>query len=115
MKSMKLLPKKSSKDTTRQIERHLNVRLLPVLVFVLSIAYILTGLRGWLVFAIGTAGAWLTAWLWIYSMQRNLWIERKIHLAWATVGESVPEQVKLINHGWLPAIGVAITDKSAFL
>ena len=115
MKSMKLLPKKSSKDTTRQIERHLNVRLLPVLVFVLSIAYILTGFRGWLVFAIGTAGAWLTAWLWIYSMQRNLWIERKIHLAWATVGESVPEQVKLINHGWLPAMWVEITDESASL
>ncbi len=112
---MKLLNKKSSQKSSRQVESRLNVILLPILVIALGILYILTGFRGWLIFTIGTAGAWLIAGVWIYSLRRNLRIERKIHLAWATAGESVPEQVKLINRGWLPALWVEITDESASL
>src|SRR5512135_2985410 len=97
MNPTKLLSRRAASSSPRRVERHLNLRLLPILVVVLAALYILTGFRGWLVFAIGTAGAWLMAGLWIYSMERNLSIERKIHLAWATVGESVPEEVKLIN------------------
>lgn len=99
----------------REIQLHLNQRLLPLLVITLGVVYILTGYKGWLVFFIGTTGAWLIAWLWVYSLERNLRVERKIHLAWATAGESVPEQVKLINNGWLPALWVEITDESALL
>jgi uncharacterized protein (DUF58 family) len=113
MKSMKLLSKKPAKNPTRQVERHLNLHLIPFMVGILAILYILTGFRGWLVFTLGMSGAWLIAGLWIYSIERNLSIERKIHLAWATAGESVPEQIKLINHGWLPAMWVEITDESA--
>lgn len=105
--------KKTNNRSTRRVERHLNLRLLPILMSLFVVLYFLTGFRGWLIFSIGTAGAWFTAVLWIYSMERNLWIERKIHLAWATVGESVPEEVKLINHGWLPALWVEITDESS--
>ncbi len=113
MNRAKLSPRKPSSRLDRRVERHLNLRLLPILVGVLAILYLLTGFRGWLVFTIGTAGAWLTAFVWIYSLERNLWIERKIHIAWSTVGESVPEEVKLTNHGWLPALWVEITDESS--
>ena len=113
--AIKLSRDKTSKNITRQVKRHLNVKLLPILVAGLGIVYILTGYKGWLVFFTGTAGAWLVGWLWTISMQRNLRIERKIHLAWATVGESVPEQIKLINHSWLPAQWVEITDESPAL
>lgn len=113
MNRIKSFSIKPSSTSTRQVERRLNLWLLPFLVGVLAVMYLLTGFRGWLIFTIGTAGAWLTAVLWIFSMERNLWIERKIHLAWATVGESVPEEVKLINRGWLPALWVEITDESA--
>ncbi len=113
MNRTKLSPRKSSSRADRQTERHLNLRLLPILVGVLAVLYILTGFRGWLIFTIGTSGAWLTALVWIYSLERNLRIERKIHLAWSTVGESVPEEVKLTNHGWLPALWVEITDESS--
>jgi uncharacterized protein (DUF58 family) len=115
LKSMKFLSKKLSKKSVRQVERRLNLRIFPILIVILVILYVLTNFRGWLVFFIGTAGAWLIAWLWIHSLERNLWIERKINYAWATVGESVPEQVRLINHGWLPAIWVEITDDTASL
>jgi uncharacterized protein (DUF58 family) len=101
------LPKKSG-----QSEQQLNIRLLPFLVAGLALLYILTGYRGWLIFTLGIGGAWLTSILWIYSLGRNLSIERKVNLAWATVGESVPEEVKLINRGWLPALWVEITDVS---
>jgi uncharacterized protein (DUF58 family) len=112
---MKISSKEPSEKSVRQVERRLNLRILPIVIVVLAIVYILTGFRGWLVFFIGTTGAWLIAWLWIHSLERSLSIERKINYAWATVGESVPEQVRLINHGWLPAIWVEITDDSASL
>jgi uncharacterized protein (DUF58 family) len=99
----------------RRVKRHLNLPLLPFLVAALAILYLLTGFKGWLAFFIGTAGAWLIAWLWVLSLERNLRVERKIHLAWATVGESVPEQVSLVNRGWLPALWVEITDVSPTL
>jgi uncharacterized protein (DUF58 family) len=113
MNRTKFSPRKTSSRSTRHIERQLNLRLLPILVGVLAVLYILTGFRGWLIFTIGTAGAWLMAFVWIYSLERNLWIDRKIHHAWSTVGESVPEEVKLTNHGWLPALWVEITDESS--
>jgi uncharacterized protein (DUF58 family) len=109
----KSLSIKPSIKPTRQVERRLDQWLLPILVGGLAVLYLLTGFRGWLIFLVGTAGAWLMAIVWIYSLQRNLSIERKIHLPWATVGESVPEEVKLTNHSWLPALWVEITDESA--
>jgi len=109
------LRRKPSINFYQQVECHLNLKLLPFLVVILAVLYVLTGFKGWLVFFIGTAGAWLIAALWIFSMERNLQVERKIHLAWATAGESVPEQVKLINQGWLPALWVEITDESESL
>ncbi len=102
----------ASRNPRRQMQLHLNQRLLPILVFILVILYILTGFKGWLVFFIGTAGAWLIAWVWVHSLEQNLHVERKIHLAWATAGESVPEQVTLVNAGWLPAMWLEITDES---
>lgn len=105
------LPDKSE----RPVEYHLNQWLLPILMVIVGILYLLTGYRGWLVFFIGTAGVLLIAAVWIRSMKRNLSIERKINLAWAMAGESVPEQLKLINTGWLPAVWVEITDVSTTL
>jgi uncharacterized protein (DUF58 family) len=97
----------------RTVERHLNLRLVPILVGLSVTLYFLTGYRGWLIFTIGIAGAWIMAIVWITSLHRSLSIERNIHMAWATVGESVPEEVKLINRGWLPAMWVEITDESS--
>ncbi|MEJ2555497.1 MAG: DUF58 domain-containing protein [Anaerolineae bacterium] len=106
---------KRPKNTVRETERHLNTRLLPLWVGVFAILYALTGYRGWLVFFLGTAGAWLLAVLWVRSLERGLSIERKIHLAWATVGDSLHEQLKVINKSWLPAIWVEIVDTSVTL
>ncbi len=90
----------------------MNLPLLPILAIILGILYVLTNFKGWLIFFIGTGGAWLIAWLWVRSIRKNLSVERKVNLAWATVGESVPEQVKLTNQGWLPVVWVEITDDS---
>src|SRR5512143_1768234 len=115
MRPSKRPGKDLSKPARQEVKSHLNVRLLPILVLALAILYILTGFRGWLVFFIGTAGAWLIAYIWARSLGRSLSIERNIRLAWPTVGEAVPGQVKLSNHSWLPVVWVEITDESSSL
>ena len=101
--------------TKNQSKIHLNAWLLPILIGIFAVLYGLTAYRGWLIFLSGTSGAWLLALLWVHILERNLRIERKLHLAWATVGDSVPEQLKVSNHSWLPAIWVEIVDTSATL
>jgi uncharacterized protein (DUF58 family) len=100
---------------SRPIERELNVKLLPGLVVIFGILYLLTGFRGWLVFFIGMLGLWLLAVLWINALEHSLSIERRIHLAWATVGESVPEELRVINKSRLPALWVEIVDEAETL
>ena len=109
------MSKKQSENNERQTERQLNTWLLPVFVVVFAILYVWTGYRGWLVFLIGIGGAWLLAALWIHTLEQGLSIERKLHLAWATVGDTLHEQLKVINKGWLPAVWVEIVDVSATL
>ena len=101
--------------TQRKIAFYLNPWLLSLWVGVFIVLYVLSGYRGYLVLFIGSAGAWLLAWVWVRSLSRNLRIERKLHLAWARVGDSVHEQFRLINTGWLPALWVEITDTSSTL
>ncbi len=96
----------------RKAERELNVKLLPAMVSLFGILYLLTGFRGWLAFFIGLSSLWLLAALWVYSLERGLGIERKIHLAWATVGDAVPEELTLINKSRLPALWVEIVDET---
>jgi uncharacterized protein (DUF58 family) len=102
-------------NTQPEAEIHLNMRLLPILAATFAILYGLTGYRGWLVLFIGIGGAWSLAVLWVFSLKRGLTVERDIHLAWATVGEAVPERLKVINRGWLPALWVEIIDTSGSL
>jgi uncharacterized protein (DUF58 family) len=103
---------KSLKDNNTEAKLQFNIWLLPLLLGVLAVLYGLTGFRGWLIFFIGSAGVWLLALLWVVSLKHNLYIERKLHLAWATVGDSVHEELKLINNSWLPAIWVELMDTS---
>jgi hypothetical protein len=58
---MKVMGNKITDNSTRRVARQLNLRILPFLVVALAILYVLTNFRGWLVFFIGTAGAWLIA------------------------------------------------------
>ncbi len=105
----------SLNNSPARIERKLNARLLPILVGLLAVLYILTGYRGWLVFLIGLGFAWLLAWTWVLLLQRGLRIERKIHMAWARVGDSVPEELIVTNTSGLPAVWVEILDEAVNL
>jgi uncharacterized protein (DUF58 family) len=106
---MKELHPPTDNSTT---QRELNVKSLPVLVILFGVLYVWTGFRGWLVFFLATAGVWLMAWVWIYVLERSLSIERKIHLAWATAGDSVPEELRLINTSRIPVLWVEIMDEA---
>ena len=102
-------------EDDRKSKRRLNVRSLPIIVGGFALLYGLTGYRGWLIFLIGTAGVWLLAAIWVFSLERGLKVERKIHLAWASVGDSVPEELKLTNTSWLPALWVELSDSTVSL
>jgi uncharacterized protein (DUF58 family) len=101
-----------SRKINIESEQQLNTWLLPLLVGVFAVLYALTGFRGWFIFFIGSAGVLLLALLWVFLLRQNLHIERKLHLAWATVGDSVHEELKLINNSRLPAIWVEVMDTS---
>jgi len=96
-------------------ELQLNIWLLPLLAGIFGVLYAFTGFRGWLIFFVGLAAVWLLALLWVVSLRKNLRIERHLHLAWATVGDSVQEELILINSSWLPALWVEISDTSPAL
>lgn len=96
--------------TDNEVELRLNTWLLPLLAGTFALLYLITGFRGWLIFFIGSAGGWLLALFWVIVLRRNLRVERKLLLAWATVGESVREELKLVNYSRLPAIWVELID-----
>lgn len=96
-------------------EIRLNIWLLPVLSGVFAVLYGLTGYRGWLVFFTGLTLAWLLALAWVLLLARKLQIERELHLAWATVGDSVHETLRIVNKGFLPAVWVEVMDASETL
>ena len=101
-----------SLTTREKHELHLNTWLLPLLISVFLILYLVTSFRGWLIFLIGISGVWVFAYVWVFSLKHNLYIERRLHLAWATVGDSVQEELKLINNSRFPAIWLEILDTS---
>ena len=101
-----------SRETDFQAGIKLNAWLLPVLVVIFAALYLFTGYRGWLVFFIGSGGAWLLAALWVYSLKRGLSVNRKIHLAWAAAGDSVPELLELKNKSRFPVVWIEIADES---
>jgi uncharacterized protein (DUF58 family) len=89
--------------------------LVPVLAIVFSILYAWTGYRGWLAFAIGFGGAWLLAAWWVRSLSRTLSVRRSVHMAWAGVGQSVPELLEVRNRGGFPATWLELADESEML
>ena len=106
---------KRPQASQRKVAFYLNPWLLSFWVGIFIVLYLLSGYRGYLVLFVGSAGAWLLAFFWVRSLSRNLRIERKLHLAWARVGDSVHEQFRLVNTGWLPALWVEVTDTSSTL
>lgn len=99
-------------NTKNQAGIKLNTWLLPILTGIFLLLYLLSSYRGWLIFFIGSLSVWLLALVWVISLRGKLYIERKLHLAWATVGDSVHEELRLINAGLIPAVWVEIVDTS---
>jgi uncharacterized protein (DUF58 family) len=96
-------------------EIRLNLRLLPAMAATLAVLYAVTGYDGWLSLCVGLGGAWLLAWVWVRSLAVGLSLQRRVRLAYAAVGESLHEELKLHNRSWLPATWVEIIDQSEML
>ena len=93
----------------------LNSYLIPLISLLFTLLYIGTGYRGWLIFSIGSFGVILLAIAWILSLRGNLHIDRKLQITWAITGETIQEQLMLVNNSFFPATWVEISDASPTL
>ncbi len=109
------MKKKPPEKKLRKTETQLNTWLLPACSGVFAILYGITHYRGWLVLFTGVTLGWLAALFWVRSLSRHLRIERKLQMAWATVGDSVHEDLKVVNQSFLPAVWVEVLDTSETL
>ena len=98
--------------TPAESQLQLKAWFLPILVGLFAALYALSGYHGWLACLVAFGGAWLLAAVWASTLRRGLRLERRVHLAWARVGDSVPEELILVNRGWLPAVWVEVLDGS---
>ncbi len=85
-------------------------RLLPVLTVALIVLQIISPFDGWLILFVGLGGAWLSGYLWIHLLSKNLSIRREMRFGWAQVGDHLEERFTLTNRGFVPAVWVEIID-----
>jgi len=85
-------------------------RLLPALTVVLILLQIFSPYDGWLILLVGLGGAWLSGYLWVRILSKNLSIRREMRFGWAQVGDRLEERFTLINRGFVPALWVEIID-----
>lgn len=85
-------------------------RLLPALTVALIFLQIISPFDGWLILFVGLGGAWLSGYLWVHLLSKNLSIRREMRFGWAQVGDHLEERFTLTNRGFVPAVWVEIID-----
>jgi uncharacterized protein (DUF58 family) len=92
---------------------YLKSRLLPVVVIVLLLLQFFSPYDGWLILLAGLGGAWLTGYLWVRILSKNLSIRREMRFGWAQVGDRLEERFTLTNRSWVPALWVEVIDHTS--
>ncbi len=91
---------------------HLNTRLLPLLVGLLTLLQLVVPFKGWTLLLVVFGGVWLIAYVWVRTLARGLYLRREMRFGWAQVGDRVEERFTLVNTSWLPALWAEIVDHS---
>ncbi|MEW5959281.1 MAG: DUF58 domain-containing protein [Chloroflexota bacterium] len=99
-------------DSPPKPQLKLNSRLLPALLGLLVVMQLMAPYPGWMILLIGLGGAWLLAYLWVWSLAQSLVLKREMRFGWAHVGDRLEERFTLINTGAIPALWVEISDLS---
>ncbi len=87
-------------------------RILPAAVAALLFMQLTFPYHGWIILLVGLGGVWLLSYVWAKSLTHNLNFNREIRFGWAHVGDRLEERFTLINHGFIPALWVEVTDHS---
>jgi len=90
----------------------LNTLLLPVLILALIIMQIIDPSRIWKTLLVGLGCAWLSGYLWVRALARNLSLTREIRYGWAQVGDRLEERFTITNTSVVPAIWLEVQDHS---
>jgi uncharacterized protein (DUF58 family) len=100
------------KPANDEVRLRLKQPLLPILTIICLVLHVLDVTVIWqsLFFIFG--GLWLIGWLWAISLASGLEIRRLVRFSWAQVGDHLEERFELENHGWAPALWLAVEDGS---
>ena len=90
----------------------LKARYLFFLVGLLLLLQLLAPHKSWVILLVGLGGAWLIGNRWAHSLAKGLALTRERRFGWARVGDQLQERFTLANHGWAPALWVAVVDHS---
>lgn len=93
-------------------EIKLNSLLLPTLTLAALIMQLIDPSRIWTTLFVGLGLTWLTSFLWVRTLARNLDIKREMRFGWAQVGDRLEERFTMRNSGYVPALWIEILDHS---
>ena len=85
---------------------------LPFVILILLALQILDASRIWTILLCGLGGAWVTAYVWVLAVERNLLLRRESRLGWVQVGGQIEMRFTVSNTSFLPAMWVLFEDRS---
>ena len=91
---------------------HLRQPILAVLIAFLLGLQLMQPSRTWTILLTGITGMFIAAYLWAWTLGRNLHLRRETHLGWIQVGGQIEERFTLSNTSSLPASWVQVNDQS---
>src|SRR3990172_9732843 len=84
----------------------------PFVILILLALQILDASRIWTILLCGLGGAWVTAYVWVLAVERNLLLRRESRLGWVQVGGQIEMRFTVSNTSFLPAMWVLFEDRS---
>ncbi len=91
---------------------HLRQPILPLLIAFLLGLQLIGPSRAWTILLATLTGIFVSAYLWVWTLGRNLQVRRETRLGWVQVGGQIEERITLSNTALLPAAWVEFIDRS---
>lgn len=95
-----------------EVNLHLRIWLLPVILGVLLLLSIVFPFRGWWILLLALGLAFLFSTISIQVLKNNLVVFRELRHDWAQVGDVIEERIIVQNNSAMPTIGLEIVDKT---
>ena len=98
--------------TSANMQIEIRLRLPLVLLGVLLLTAVFLPDRVWNTLLVGMGGLFLVAFIWTYTLAKNLHVTRKLRFGWVAIGDRLSELFELENRSIIPALWIEINDES---